>query len=251
MFKKLLLGLVLAGIASAASAQDPARFQNGINTVPADHWMAERNFPNVQFPLRATQWFDDFCKYTAGDWVLTTTEAGAGDATEALADEDRCVLLITNDAADDDKDVFQTVGEIFSFSGSKKLYFEARFKVSDATQSDFVMGLGIRDTTPLATTDFVGFQKDDGDALLDFHSISNSVDTAATALHSMVAAQYTTVAFYYDGQSTILVAVNNVLKTTITTAPSGTEMTVSFGLQNGEAVAKTMSVDYILAVKER
>jgi hypothetical protein len=30
-----------------------------------------------------------------------------------------------------------------------------------------------------------------------------------------------------------------------------TELTVSFGIQNGEAVAKTMTVDYIFAAKER
>jgi hypothetical protein len=29
------------------------------------------------------------------------------------------------------------------------------------------------------------------------------------------------------------------------------ELTISFGIQNGEAVAKTMSIDYIFVSKER
>lgn len=36
-----------------------------------------------------------------------------------------------------------------------------------------------------------------------------------------------------------------------TNLPDDEELTVSFGIQNGAAAAKTMSVDYIMAVKER
>jgi hypothetical protein len=33
--------------------------------------------------------------------------------------------------------------------------------------------------------------------------------------------------------------------------PDDEDLTVSFGIQNGEAVAKTMTVDYILAAMDR
>ena len=78
--------------------------------------------------------FDDFDRYNATDWVITTTEAGAGSATEALTDGDGGLLLITNDAADNDCDFFQTLKQNLKWESGYLLYFEARLKVSDASQ---------------------------------------------------------------------------------------------------------------------
>lgn len=64
--------------------------------------------------------------------------------------------------------------------------------------------------------------------------------------------------FYYNGVDAVYYyagtnSKNPTLlgKSAITNLPDDEALTVSFGLQNGEAVAKTMSVDYILASKER
>ena len=241
--------LVASGIAYAA----PQSFPGGVNNLPLTHWMQGRDALETPYPTRWSSWFDDFTKYTAGDWVITTTEAGAGDATEALADADDGILLITNDVADNDLDFLQTVGELFTFESGKKFYFEARFKVNEVIQHDFFIGLQIRDTTALAVSDGVFFQSDDGDALLDFHSMSGSADSAATGVHTMVADTYVTVAFYYDGATSIQASVNNTVVATLTAVtPPTTELTVSFGTQAGEITnVKTMSVDYIWAAKER
>ena len=40
-------------------------------------------------------------------------------------------------------------------------------------------------------------------------------------------------------------------QTTLTNAPDDEDLTISFGIQNGEAAAKTMTIDYILAAVER
>ena len=48
------------------------------------------------------------------------------------------------------------------------MFFKARLKTSDADSSDFVMGLGITDTTPLDVTDGFFFLKSDGAATMDF-----------------------------------------------------------------------------------
>ena len=98
-------------------------------------------------------YFNDFMTYNSGDWTITTTEAGSGNASEAVTSSAGGALLITNDDADNDADFFNLKGEGFKLSSSKKAYFSARFKVSDATQSDFVIGLQITDTTPLAVSD--------------------------------------------------------------------------------------------------
>jgi hypothetical protein len=78
-------------------------------------------------------YFNDFINtadYAAADWTITTTELGAGDATEALAgDELNGALVITNDAADNDVDSLQMNEEVFKLQSGKKLWFEANVKV--------------------------------------------------------------------------------------------------------------------------
>ena len=214
-----------------------------------------RNFRHLQPDEAYSTFFDDFQKYVATEWTLTTTEAGAGSATEAITSaEPNGVLLITNDAADDDNDFFQWPNETFQIIVGKKLSFKARFKVSDATQCDFVMGLQITDTTPLAVTDGIYFRKDDGDAFLDFVVIKNSTASTLTACHTVVANTYFLVEFYYDGTSDDIDAFINgtrVGSLPLTNIPDDEVLTVSFGIQNGEAFAKTVSVDYILVLQQR
>lgn len=199
-------------------------------------------------------WFDDFDKYTAGDWTLTTVEAVASSATEAISNADGGVLLITNDSADDASDFFQWANETFKYESGKRLYFAIRFKTSDATQSDIVAGLQITDTTPLAVTDGIYFRKDDGDTNLDFVVVKDSTATTVTAFSTLADDTWVKLAFYYDGSSSdIDVLVNDVVvgSAALTNIPNDEELTISFGIQNGAAAAKTMSVDYIMVAKER
>lgn len=226
------------------------RFTNGLTTVGQNDPLGQFGLPDVS---GWHTYFNDFDTFAAAEWTITTTEAGAGSATEALTDEDGGVLLITNDNADNDADFFNKVGESYLFATNKKLFFKARFKVSDATQSDWVMGLQITDTTPLAVTDGVYFRKDDGDANIDFVVIKNSTATTATAIATNADATYIELAFYYDGKDSIKYYVDGAHKGTsaVTNLPDDEVLTVSFGIQNGAAAAKTMSVDYILVSKER
>lgn len=228
----------------------PTRFPQGVTTAAPGTALERFILPDF---TKAHIWFDDFDKYTAADWTLTTVEAGAGSATEAISNADGGVLLITNDAADDDSDFFQWTRETFKFVSGKKLWFKARIQISDATQSDMVIGLQITDTTPLAVTDGVYFRKDDGDANLDFVVIKDSAATTATAASTITAATWTELAFYYDGKSSIVAYKDDapIATSVLTNLPDDEEMTISFGIQNGEAVAKTMSVDYIMVAKER
>jgi hypothetical protein len=228
----------------------PTNFPQGISTAGAGDPAFDLGVPD---PTKWIVFFDDFHRYLASDWVITTTEAGAGDATEALTDAQGGALLITNDAADNDADFFQTVGESFYFVAGKKTIFKARFKTNDATNTDLVFGLQIRDTTPLAVSDGVYFRKDDDDAYLDFVVVKNSTATTATAVATLASNTWTTVAFCYDGKDAIHYYVNDVRvgQSVTTNLCDDEELTVSFGIQNGAAAAKTLTVDYILAAQER
>lgn len=227
-------------------------FKNGVTNITAQNILGQLK------ELDSTQlhtYFNDFDSYISGNWTVTETQAGA---TQALANVDGGVLLLTNSAADDDLNALQKVGESFKFEAGKKLFFKARFAVSDATQSDFVIGLQITDTTPLAVSDGVYFRKDDGDANLDFVVIKDSTASTASAITTVVANTYITVGFYYNGVDEVVYAAStdslnpDILgKLATTNLPDDEELTISFGIQNGEAVAKTMSIDYIFVAKER
>jgi hypothetical protein len=223
------------------------RFPFGVTNVSESSQYANigQDAPNVYH-----NYFNDFDTYVAGDWTVTETDAAA---TEALTNGDGGLLLITNTAADNDLVALQKKGESFTFTSGKKLSFEARFKVSDATQSDLVMGLQVTDTTPLAVANGVYFIKNDGAATVDLVLAKASTLTTNSAVATMADDTYITLGFFYDG-SNLYYFVNGALAgSSVTTniPASTTTLTVSFALQNGEAAAKTMTVDYIFVAKER
>jgi len=227
------------------------RFQNGITNNAVNNIFSSLPMPD---PTKLQIFHDDFHRYVAGDWTITTTEAGAGAATEALTDANGGRLLVTNDDADDDADFFNKVGESFLFATGKKAFFKALLQVSDATQSDFVVGLQITDTTPLAVTDGVYFRKDDGDTDLDFLAIKDSTAVTASAISTVVDATDLEIGFYWDGIDRIWYSVGGTVLGSITpdtSLPDDELLTVSFGIQNGAAAAKTMTIDYIFAAMER
>jgi hypothetical protein len=223
------------------------RFPNGVTNVGEQSLFAELGQPAATI---FHTYFEDFDYYTAGDWTVTETDAGA---TQALTDGDGGLLLITNTAADNDLVSLQKKGESFRFESGKALFFEARFKVSDATQSDVVIGLQITDTTPLDVTDGVFFIKADDAATVDFRVEKNNTATTASAVATMANDTYIRLGFYYDGISAVQYFVNGTYTgTSVTTnLPDDEDMTVTIAIQNGEAVAKTMTVDYVYVAKER
>ena len=223
------------------------RFPNGVTNVGEQSLFAELGQPAATI---FHTYFEDFDYYTAGDWTVTETDSGA---TQALADGDGGLLLITNTAADNDLVSLQKKGESFRFESGKALFFEARFKVSDATQSDVVIGLQITDTTPLDVTDGVFFIKADGAATVDFRVEKNNTATTASAMATMADDTYIRLGFYYDGSSAVQYFVNGTYtgSSVTTNLPDDEDMTVTIAIQNGEAAAKTMTVDYVYVAKER
>lgn len=204
-------------------------------------------------PTLYHMYFEDFDYYVAGDWTVTET----GTATQALTDADGGVLLITNSAADNDASFSQKVGESFLLETGKKLFFKALFAVSDATESDVVIGLQITDTAPLDVTDGIYFLKPDGQATFDF-IVRQDATTGSESeedVGTLEDGEFMEVSFFYDGIDRVYYGVDGsvlgYLTATTSTFLPNTELTISFGVQNGEAVAKTMSVDYIFVAKER
>ena len=226
-------------------------FTSGVTNVGTDSTLGKLKAPA---PHKYHTYFNDFDTYLASDWTITTTEDGTGSATEALADGDGGLLLVTNAAGDNDHDFFQLVKEGYKYEAGKQLAFHMRFKTNDATQTDIVAGLQLTDTTPLDVTDGIFFLKADGAATISFIVEKNSTQSTLTLPNSLADDTFMTLGFVYDPKDQKFhVFQNNVLAGTVvsTNAPDDEELALSFGIQNGAAAAKTLTVDYIGASKER
>lgn len=206
-------------------------------------------------PTAVHTYFDDFNDYVAAEWTITET----GSGTRAVGNLNNGILVITNGASNNDANFLQWSGntnaatvENWKFISGKPLWFKTKFKLSDANLSAFVMGLQITDTTPLAVTDGVYFLKASGSTTLNLLVTKNSTSTT-TAVTTLVSDTDVTVGYYYNGGTSIDIFVNDirVASSPTTNLVDDEELTISFGVQNGEAVAKSLSLDYIFASSQR
>ncbi len=198
-------------------------------------------------------YFNDFDTYLASDWTITNVGT---TPTQALTAGAGGWLLLTMAATDDSSSYLQLKTATFQPVSGKRTFFKARFKVSDATQSDLQLGLIITDTTPLDATDGIYFQKDDGDAQLDVY-VRKDASTGSTSVSNVATVvddTFMSIGFEYDGKQTVYAFVNNSLVARLDASSTylpDALLNISFGVQNGEAVAKTMTLDYIFAAQER
>lgn len=237
----------------------PQRFSKGVTNVTSDKTMGQLIVPD---PTSVHMLMDDFNKFIPDDWFITRVHTGGTAGAETVGDADGGELAFYPANADDDSTFFQfkstanvsTASEIFTLASGKKLWFKARLKVSDTGDSDFIIGLQSADTTPTTSpVNSILFRSDDGDDYLDFQVYAASVSTLSdTALATLVDNTYFTIGFYFDGVDTLHYFYNDqeVGSSQSFTYPTA-EMTLSFGVQNGSATARTMSIDYICCVKER
>lgn len=204
------------------------------------------------------EWSDDFDLFLSTSWVITNVGV---TPTQAISQAKDGILVITNTAGATDSSFLQArdvasgqVAEHWAFDSTKRLYFEARFKVSDAALSSWVMGLQITDTTPLAVSDGIWFQKASAATKhMDFHVAKSSTQSDLTSFADAASDTYMKLGFYYNASNAFITAYKDgfpVGSLPITNAPSHT-LVPSFGIQNGEAVAKIMSIDYIRVLQER
>lgn len=186
------------------------------------------------------------------EWTVTRVEAGGGESTAALGDVAGGALVITTDANENDGINMQALGEAFApaSTGIRRLYFGARFKISDATQSDFFIGLSDTNTTILAAgDDLIGFRKVDGSTAVSFVTEKATVETTLAAYTCDTG--YHVVEFFYDADSASLeVFVDGVSLgfVALTNLPDE-ELRVSVHFLAGEAAAKTMTIDWINVVQ--
>ncbi len=199
-------------------------------------------------PLYHT-FFEDFDVFAAGDWTITETDS---NATEALTAGDGGLLLITNTAGLNDLVSMQLVAAGFVLELGKKLFFEAKFKTSDATNARLVAGLQPTGTTPFTTSDGAYFIKASGATALNFEYKNGSEVSVTTGLATMANATNIVASFYYDGLSTITYSINGVQQGNVTiTTLYTTAMAPTIAIGTAATAAKTLTVDYVYVAKQR
>jgi len=236
----------------------PTHFPNGVSNQIKGNPLF--NYPYMD-PFKYYMYHDDFFEFHNGIYTITTTEAGTGSATEAITFGAGGQLLIKNAAGDNDLDFLQLKGESFLWDSTKRMFFTARFKTNDATQSDIIMGLQITDTAPLDVTDGIYFFKPDGDTQPDFViEKDNDFGISILEMNAMADDTFVTLSFEYDPLDVATggpvfrayqddVKVGQIASTV--NAPDDEELTLSFGIQNGEAVVKTLTIDFLMIAVER
>ncbi len=227
------------------------RLPGGVNGEAVGALFTNLKNPN---PLNYHQFLEDFDFYDAANWTVTETDAGA---TQALANGDGGLILLTNTAADDDVNQIQKLGESFSLTAGKKMFFQARLQISDVLQSDMAIGIQVANTDATgAVTDGIYFLKADGAADLIFRVRKNTTTGAVQAdtTVDMVNATNIVVSFYYDGVDRVYYGVDGTIYGYVdgsSTYLPDTTLAPVICIKNGEAVAKTLTADYIFVAKER
>lgn len=179
-------------------------------------------------------------------WVTTLVEAGAGETTitGAIA-ELGGGLLITTDANENDGATLCRAGTGFQCAADKPWYFGTRLKVSEATQSDFYVGLSVTSTDPLGgVTDGVAFRKVDGSTSVALVVEKDSTETTAAALTCDTS--YHTLELVWDGAA-LHAYVDDVqlADPALTNLPDDERLTPIVQFLAGSTNAKTMTIAWL------
>jgi hypothetical protein len=164
-------------------------------------------------PARFFTFFDDFL-YPAsatGSGVTTyTINSDGATGTNAFQDVAGGVYNIVTAAADNDYQAISSVAENWRFAAGKELWFEARFRLAEATTNQSAWWFGLTDTLttggfqadalgPLTSFDGALIWKDEATMTVDFETSNAGVQAVTTNMATFVTNTWTKVGFYFDG----------------------------------------------------
>lgn len=218
--------------------------------------------------------FDDFvnpASATASDAQAWTAVNDGGTGTPAFQDAAGGVFNVVTAAADNDYSAYSSVNEVYKFEAGKKLWFEARFKVAEATTNESAWWFGLTDTLttgglqanaagPLASYDGALIWKDEATMAIDFETSNAGTQNTTTNMGTFVTNTWTRVGFYFDGTATTSVVTPYIdvgsgwaAGTPQNVTLSGLEeMHAVFGIKAGPtAAAETLQVDYVKVLQLR
>lgn len=204
--------------------------------------------------------FDDFLASVndaTNQWIVVK-DAGA-TALVGTGDLENGALTLTSAATtDDDGASIQRAETTFLVKSGKKLWFEARVKVSDADQGEMFVGLADNFATdPEAVivdgVARIGFELIDGAATVNTVMDNDTAPTRVVTAISMADDTYIRLGFRTDGGS-VRFYINRALVSTqiIPSAIAAVTLGPAFFHLSGNATGThTALIDYVMAVQER
>lgn len=232
----------------------------------------------LQDPGIGIQFWDDFINApTMSSDADTALYAAYIDTSNTITQAATAggVLALTTDATDNDAPVVQAGGGTggsfqITTATAGKLWFEARIKVSTLTEMSVFVGLAapgatvdngllVNDTGALATTvGSIGFNAPTSASASEifraaYVKASATSQYPVTAVHTAVADTWVKLGFKFDPYNdTITWYVNGIANATTTDVgdagttnfPSAVLLSPAIGMKNGEAGAKTLSIDW-------
>ena len=222
----------------------------GVNNVFEYQAMGKLPMPD---PSHDHTYFTDFNLYTAAEWTVTETQAGATQAI--VANGDGGLLALTNSAADNDINAIEWANKNFLLETTKSAWFKTRLKVDSGALSDVLVGFV--DTMAAFNPAYgIYLYRDSVAGYFRLSVENNGTVTSAGQDYTVTVADdtYYELAITFDANTGVVtgwVNDNPVLSiTTLTNFPT-VALAPAVGLRNGDGNARTLTVDYILATKAR
>jgi hypothetical protein len=180
----------------------------------------------------------------------TNTQAGTSPTTQSTTAGNRA--LMTTGGTENNGCNLQVVGTPFQIASAKPFYFGAKVAISDATQSDFAVGLASLDTSIFAAhavtvINCAMFSKLDGTTSILASTIKASVVGADTVGTAMDTSKHV-YEIYFDG-TTLYYYFDAGLVSSMTSGWPTVVLSPSIALMAGEAAAKTADVEWMRMIQ--
>lgn len=242
--------------------QNVTRWGNGftnsfVGSILEDLRMPDPSFYHVMF--------DDFDTFTVTDWVVTETQSGA---TQAIAAGDGGLIALVNSAANADLNSIQfgpggsVVRPTFLMAANKDTVFATRLKVDDASLAAFLVGLCIADTSPIASLPATGMfiSKAAASVYPNGYLRDTSTGTVSQNVNTtpVVSDVFIDLAIVYQaglGICTFYMGSNggqaSQFRLPVPLTLAGALLAPTFSVANGDANARTLTIDWFLAAQSR
>ena len=225
-------------------------------------------FENLKMSMWPDQftYFDDFNQGALDathNWtIVKDSGASAAVVADSLSGE---VNLTSANTTDNDGASIQAKQESFALptSAGKKLYFETRVKISDATQTDFLVGFtetfATNPEAALSSSNVIGFVKVDGSAIVkgttesgDTQTLVEFADTTKSTMENDTYVTLGLVATKGTNLDKVEFYINrNKVGQSTTNIPTANMKVMAMSVSGDATGTKVTTIDYIMAAQDR
>jgi hypothetical protein len=204
---------------------------------------------------------EDFDRYDAGDWIITTDESGSGSASEQLIGLPCGWLMVLTSAGDDDYDELVTPSSCWCFIKGYPTYFELRGKAFDGLNTDLWFGfLNLASLFTGAATYGAYFYKPGASRYLYFAVLFNGVETLYPTGWEVEDLGCGRASIHWDGagnlrwflfEDTDAPQMCFATGTVTVDIPDNIMFYAGFGIRNDEAESNALYIDYLKVAMKR